>query len=344
MKFLLYLAIFSVFANLCAYPDVGPSIIFGSIDSKITMEDDTVLDIDSQMMYVNGGQIDRKELAEINGNPIYFTRGKISSYLSTSWFSGRYEGTEANIDALRKYINPDELHYGVLELGYQTDPAGLDYVISNPGGFRQKIYVKSGGHLLRGQPLFFGKNDIILQDKTCLLSIAIQNALNSNVIMNGGLILLQDDLCLGDDAIFQGDGQVVFNNRRLALGGNTAYWTGNMIWNSAFDMQLNSLTYLIGTWTFYGDGQVNGNGNVLDISGGGSIFVSPGSTLRLSGVKLKGLGSGNFVMGVGSVLRLSDVDIEMNADFTFNSGDVIIDGDTYILTKDKILNFWHYRC
>lgn len=333
MKYLILVALFSVFSTLDA------NVTFGSIDSKITAEDDAIIDVESKFMHVDGGQIERKELAEIRGNPIYFTRGKISSFLSTSWFSGRYEGTEANIDALRPYINPSELHYGVLELGYDVDSAGLNYVISNPGGFRQKIYVRTGGHLLRGQPLFFGKNDIILQDKFCGISIAIQNALNSNIIMNGGTIILQDDLSLGDDAVFQGDGFVFFNNRRLALGGNTAYWNGNIVWESAFDMQLNSLTFVKGTWTFVGDGQVNGNGNVLDISGGGTIMVWPGSRLRLSGVKLKGLGSGNFIMGVGSQLRLSDVDIEMDADFTFNSGDVVIDGDTYVLTKDKILTF-----
>lgn len=341
LYFFFFLAFTSLGANTRSDQNTSPgsSICFGGIDSKITMENDTVLDVDSKMMYVNGGHIDRKELAEINGYPIYFTRGKISSYLSTSWFSGRYEGTQSNIDVVKQYINPDELNYGVLELGYDTDPSGLDYVISNPGGFRQKIYVRSGLHVLRGQPLFFGKNDVILQDKNCGLAMAIQNALNSNVIMNGGLILLQDDLSLGDDAVFQGDGQVVFNNRRLALGGNTAYWTGNIIWNSAFDMQLNSLTFLRGVWTFYGDGQVNGNGNVLDIAGGGSIIVSPGSRLRLSGVKIKGLGSGNLIMGEGSELRLSDVDIEMDADFTFNSGHLVIDGDTYVLTKDKLMTF-----
>jgi hypothetical protein len=320
---------------------LNANIKFGNTDSKITIGADASLTVASNYMYINGGQLDRTELAEVRGTPIYFTRGKLSSYLSTSSFSGRYEGTTANIDALKPYEDPNELVWGACELGYHTDPAGLDFVLANPGGFRQKIYVDSGEHILRGQPLFpeNGKTDIVLKDKYCLLGIGIQNTFNPRIALNGGVILLQDDLRLGDDAIFSGDGQVVFNNRRLSLGGTTAYWNDRILWNSAFDLQLNSLTVLRGVWEFVGDGQINGNGNVLDIAGGGTIFVRPDSQLRLSGVKLKGLGSGNFFMGKNSVLRLSDVDIEMDADFTFNSGDVIIDGDTYVLTKDHILTF-----
>lgn len=314
-------------------------IRFGNSQSSISLKDNGILNVGSRNFVVDGGQINRSELGNIIGNPFYFSRGIMTSYLSSSYMSGRYNSNLLDVDALKPYHDPTEIIYSILELGYNPDPVDFDFIIANPGGLRHKVYVKPGAYFLRGQPLFFGRNDIILEDETTLLAIAIQNTLNSNVILNGGILFLQDDLSLGDDSVFKNGGMVVFNNRRLSLGGKASVWDDEILWNSAFDLQLNSQTTLRGKWLFFGDGQINGNGNVIDIANGGTMIILPYSSLSLSGVKLKGLGSGDFIMGEGSSLVLSDVEIEMDADFTFDSGDLYVIGDTYVLTKDKILTF-----
>ncbi len=318
-----------------------PNVKFGNNQSSITLGSGGILDVGVNNFTVDGGRVNLTERGNITGSPFYIFRGTFSSFLSSSFMSGLYEPNVFNIEALVPYYDPTELNAstGVLELGFNPDPIDFDFFIANPGGLRHKFFIKSGSYLLRGQPLFFGKNDIVLEDEATLLGIGVQNTLNTNIILNGGVLYLQDDLRLGDDAILKGGGTVVFNNRRISLGGAASTWNDSILWYSALDLQLNNQTILKGTWSFIGDGQINGNGNVLDIAGGGTIAIMPFSTLRLSGVKLKGLGSGNFFMGVGSALVLSDVEIEMNANFTFDSGDVYVIGESSVITKNHTLRF-----
>jgi hypothetical protein len=317
------------------------NVKFGNTQSSITLGPGGSLDVGVNNFMVDGGEINLTERGNITGRPFYIFRGTFSSFLSSSFMSGRYEPNMFNIEELTPFYDPTELDAstGVLELGFNPDPVDFDFLIANPGGLRHKLFIKSGSYLLRGQPLFFGKNDIVLEDEATLLGIGVQNTLNTNIILNGGVLYLQDDLRLGDDAILKGGGTVVFNNRRISLGGAASTWNDDILWYSALDLQLNNQTILNGTWSFVGDGQINGNGNVLDIAGGGTIAVMPFSTLRLSGVKLKGLGSGNFFMGTGSALVLSDVEIEMNANFTFDSGDVYVIGDSSVITKNHTMRF-----
>lgn len=302
---------------------------FGSKTSSIIVENGSIFRANPTLMTINHGTLNKKERGSINGCPIRFNRGVFTSYNSQLDITGVY--------------NPDGS--GRIELGENPDPNDVDIFVANPGGLPHSVLMKSSTgsasdvSIIRGQPLFFGANDITLQNSETELALAIQNTLNTNVRLNGGVVRLQDDLRLGDDAVFKGDGQIVFNNRRLSLGGKSSTWSGNIIWNSALDIQLNSLTTLQGVWLFYGDGQVNGNSNVLDISGGGAIYVYPNSTLRLSGVNLKGLGSGGIYMGDGAQIRLSNTTIEMDDSYTIDSGGIYVDGDSTIITKDKFLTF-----
>jgi hypothetical protein len=321
-----------------------PNVKFGNTQSSISLINNGELKNECKNFVVDGGQINRAEDGNITGNPFYFNRGILGSYLSSSFMSGRYEPNILNVEALTPYYDPNDASpfYGALELGFNPDPFNdIDFMIANPGGLRYKLYIRAlGQQFLRGQPLFFGKNDIVFDpDGNALLVIGIQNTLNTNIILNSGYIVLQDDLKLGDDAVLKNGGTVFFNNRKFSLGGGASTWDSTILWDSALDLQLNNQTKLRGTWTFKGDGQINGNGNVLDISNGGTIVVLPGSILRLSGIVLKGLGSGNFYMGENSYLILSDVEIEMDANFTFDSGNVWVIGDTRIITKDKFLTF-----
>lgn len=299
-------------------------LTFGSKSSSIIVENGSILRVDPNQMWVEQGTIHRKELGSITGCPIRFNRGRFVSYNSQSDLTGVF--------------NPDG--GGIFEIGDNPDFANdADILVANPGGLPHPVLMKHGANFIRGQPLFFDANDITLQDAQTELAIAVQNTLNTNITLNGGYVFLQDDLKLGDNAIFNGDGQIIFNNRRLSLGGSTSTWTGNIIWNSALDIQLNSQTILQGTWGFYGDGQINGNSNVLDITGGGAIIVYPNSTLRLSGVNIKGLGSGGIYMGDGAQIRLSNTTIEMDGDYVIDSGGIYVDGDSTFITKDKLLTF-----
>jgi hypothetical protein len=277
-------------------------------------------------MEIDGGALVNDGFGTITGDNIRFKRGMYSFLNSESDLEGVLEpqGEESLIKLTSNVVYED---------------GGT--MIANPGGLAGfKLSGLPGVNFLRGQPLFFGTNDVELRDSSTLLALAIQNTLNTSITLNGGQLYLQDDLRLGDDAVILDSGRVVFNNRRLSLGGKISTWNGNVIWDGAQDLQLNSAITLNGIWFFLGDGQINGNGNVIDLFNGGIIGIVEGATLRLAGVHIKGLGkSGEIKMAPDAKLILTDVTIEMDDDYVIDAGTVYIEGNSTIITKDHILTF-----
>jgi hypothetical protein len=300
-----------------------PSVTFGSKGSSIVVDDGSAFNIVPDIVSFDGGTFNNTGYGVVSGGDMYLKYGAYSYFNSNSDFTGRIN-TSSN----------------TIQLG--SNPlTGGDTMIANPGGLAG-VQVKAvpGENILRGQPLFFGENDLVIADESSLLNVAIQNTVNTNVTLNGGVLRLQDDLRFGDNAIINDSGWVLLNNRRISLGGQSAQWPGSIIWLAAQDLQLNSAINLTGNWLFSGEGQINGNGNVLDIAQGGQILVASESTLRLSSVQLKGLGAlGKIRLSQSATLILSDVVIEMADDYTVQSGTWRIEGSSRVITKDKILTF-----
>ncbi len=300
-------------------------INFGNKQSIISVKDTSKLEVKTLGDWVieNGGLANQGH-GIIEGKNIKFSRGAYTFFNSVS-----------DVDAT---LNPNS---NDIELQGIDSDGNEGTMIANPGGLAGvRVFGLPGTNILRGQPLFFGTNDIGLQDETTILSIAIQNTLNTNITLNQGALLLQDDLRLGDDSVINDSGQVIFNKRRLSLGGKISIWNGDILWQSAQDMQMNSAVTLNGKWAFLGENQINGNGNVIDIANGGSILVLEGSLLRLAGVQIKGLGAlGKITLAPDAVLILSDVVIEMESDYNITSGRVIVEGNSSVITKDYIMTF-----
>ncbi|MBM3893754.1 hypothetical protein FJ365_05140 [Candidatus Dependentiae bacterium] len=275
----------------------------------------------------------------VEGNPIYFDFGTYN-----------YFNAQMNLNGV---LQPARNTGGTIQLGAES-PNGFGVMIANPGGLSGvTVQAQEGQSLMRGQPLFFGANKLSITDENTIFLVAVQNTVNTNIALNGGLFILQDDLRLGDSAIITGDGAIHLNSRRLLLGGQDATWTGNISWSSALDIQFNSAVSLQGTWTFEDIGQINGNGNVLDLRGtaespGGEIIVAPGATLSISSVQIKGIGDNTDPLGnlLGKIrladdatLQLSDVVIEMDDSYTVVSGTWYINGSSTVVTKGNILRF-----
>lgn len=307
-------------------------IRFGSEKSSITAGENGILNIKSDKLYVDRGTVNKNAYGSIKGSPIYLESSYLTTGLSEAYLRGKFDPSYES-----EPVEGGIAQVGRVEFGSYAEKS--DYILANPGGALFKVLAKPGFSLLRGQPLFFGKNDLEIADDNTLFALGIQNTLNSNIVLNGGVLYLQNDLSLGDDSTIVGDGQIVFNNRRISLGGTASKWTGNLIWNNALDLQMNSRVELSGKWAFFADCQVNGNSNVLDIANGGIILVYPNSRLRLTGVRLKGLGTGKIILAPNSELLLSDVEIEMNDNYDIYAGGIYIDGATTIVAKDKLLTF-----
>ena len=333
---------------------VQAEINFGNKAASFFIENNSTLQIQTPRaneMLIETGNLGNQGFGTITGNNVRFRRGAYTFFNSVS-----------DIDAL---WNPDK---NIIYLASDVGNGG-GTMIANPGGLSGNELANlppvsvtglPGNNILRGQPLFFGTDDLTAADQTTAMAVAVQNTLNTNIWLNGGYLFLQDDLRLGDDAIIKDSGRVIFNNRRLTLGGTTSKWEGRIIWDSTRDMQMNSAVILKGEWVFLNPdtpespGQINGNGNIIDISGevddqgnvisnGGKIFVMAGSSLRLAGVHIIGLGKqdwqGKIVLEPGATLYLTDVVIEMDDDYDIEDGTVYVEGNSTVITKDHLLTF-----
>ena len=216
----------------------------------------------------------------------------------------------------------------------------------------QGITVSGNDNLISGQPFFYGTNAISLQDGTTTVSLAIQAPVSKKVVLNNGKIHLANDLSLGDNGSFSGAGSVVFNGYRLSLGGKTSVWTSTVRMVRAQDLQLNSDVLLAGQMIFDGDATVNGNGNALDLTYGGTIRIKPNSTVSFSNVKIRGLhkygqngtGTGGSIVfdANSSSMHLDQSELELNSNYTFTLGGIYVESASSVMVKNFFLTFDRY--
>ena len=257
---------------------------------------------------------------------------------------------------------------GILEVGDSEafltanfDPTGNDIIKlqgtvgtanrfrAEPGRVTPQVKVYGVNNRLDGQPLF--NDPIWFLDHNVSLTIALQSKLDQNIELRGGTLRLEDDLYLADDVLITPSGTINFNKRTLHMPGKDNSWTTTFLMQDAADIQLHSKTSLSGTWTFKavnGDynAYLNGNGNILDLTNSGTLWVEPNVDLYLVDVTIKGLGVGyGTIMLAGnganqSKLYLHNSKIALAANYTVTTGGWYIEGgDSTIITDAYTLSF-----
>ena len=296
------------------------AINFGSKTSAIKLADNTSLHVLSGMnMHVVDGTLIQSRAATITDKNITFSNGVLEVGGSENLLTGDY--------------NPDTSSPRINLAGDHTFNA-------EPGNTLSDIYVSGIRNKVTGQPVLEGTTGITLNDSSTTLTIAIQSKLNKNIVLNGGTVSLEDDLKLSDGVKFTGGGKVIFGGRQIAFGGADTAWDENIFWDNANDMVLNSKLSVTETWTFAGESHISGNGNILDLTGGGRLWIKNGATLHLRDIKLQGLGTGSIVFeDRSSQIRFSDAQIEMDSDYTVTEGGFYVDGESTVYAKNHTLLF-----
>lgn len=226
-------------------------------------------------------------------------------------------------------------------LGFQT-------IRIDAGPFPARLYVDGTGNRFEGQPIF--NNDTknapnITIDSGADLTVALQSICNAFVSLNNSSLILDDDFGLADGKEILGSGTVCGNNKSFAFGGSDMVLTGTINIIGPTQIILNANTKLsskwnIGTTDSTKQVAITGNGNILDLTLGGTIAISPGVSVALSNMKIKGIGKGGFAFGdKASQLRLSDVHLELDSNYTVTMGNIYVDGNSTIIAKDKIITF-----
>lgn len=306
-------------------------ITFSSDDSKIKLAVSGVKMNVANGMTVTNGTLQKVNGATLTGANIVFTGGTLKQDNSPVILYGDSTYGSSNIFAL----NGGDV---------------FDAKISSTS--LQGLTVSGQDNLVTGFPVFHGTNGITLQDRTTTLTIAAQSAINKNIVLNDGQVYLGDNILFGDTGKFTGAGSLIFNGYRASLGGRSSAWTSTLRLVRATDLQLNSNIRLSGQMIFDGDATVNGNGNELDLTLGGTLRIKPNSTVNFTNIKIKGLhrngvrpaSPGGCIVfdDISSSIKLDQSELELNSDYTFTTGSVYVSGASNFMVKNRFLYFDSY--
>lgn len=292
---------------------------FGSQNSTVKLTTaNSLLKLNSPVDSFNGTlKIESNSAASVQSNnsscSIVFNQGVFSSGASSYILTGTYDGTNTDSTILG---SGDTLEVAAGQVLQTVVAKGT---VGNPS-------------IIRGQPIF-SYSPTIFDSNSCL-AIAIENQLNQSVVLNGGTLKLLDNLsiCLG--SFFSGTGTIDCNNFRIDLPENTSTpWSNSLTFKNVVGINLNGNAKLSGTWYFSdasGKSFLNGNGNILDLSGGGILQVASNHTLYITDVQIKGIGTGlgRFALNVvNGTVKLSNVTLELGANYSHSSGQIYISGE-----------------
>ena len=244
-----------------------------------------------------------------------------------TFFDGVYQANTSG----RAYVNAT------------IDPLNTDSIILNSGqsisvengAIVEAILVRGTGSSINGQPTF--NSPLVLQDVTTTVTMCIQNKLNQNIVMNGGTVVLGNDLTLQDGIYFAGSGTINLAKKMLTLPTATSTsWTDDLRFLQASNILLTGFTNISGQWTFSGTNDtstLNGSGSILDLTAGGNIVVDTDHTLYINDLHIKGLGSshGNININPGGTLYLANVTLELAGNYTLSAGTIVIAGSNCTL-------------
>lgn len=235
-----------------------------------------------------------------------------TSFLDTGVFKGSLTGALA----------PDDLDDKIYLDGNKT----LNIL---SGKVTQQVIVSGTGNVILGSPDFM--HPIILVDQDAELTLGLVGKLTNDIVMNGGTIHLTNDLYFKDDTQFLGTGTVNVNNLSVFFPATLSVpLSGNITFNNANDVTVNTRTTLNGTWSFSGStANLKGTGVIVNISGGGILSVASGTTLYVHGIHLKGLSdsAGKITMGSSSSkVFFTTTTLELIGNYTLPRGQFRIEG------------------
>lgn len=188
--------------------------------------------------------------------------------------------------------------------------------------------------------------NIELTDKTSVLRLDLQNKIKTNILLNDGTVILDNDLKFANDCTFLGDGTVDINSLRLKFS-KGAFPAGKITYLNANDISLDGNTTVSSAQVFIGPGlssDVNGFNFFWQFAPGGYVKVEANHTLYLVGLHMKGIGQGtsivNPVIQIGqnapfgffdihatSTIVMQNCTLDLSDNYLHDKGTIIFCGD-----------------
>lgn len=216
---------------------------------------------------------------------------------------------------------------------------GDGYVFFTRGSLPLNIAVVGTDNKLHGSGN--QKGWIVLQNSSAELTYGVNGMMLSPINLNNGKIILESDLIFNNGYRFSNDGTISLSSHRVIFGpqnfatDKSLYWDGQ---NGSVDLHSNIL--LSGTWTFSGECNITGNGNILYLLAEGELVVECGSQLTLKNLIIKGINSDKIrCSDDASVLVLDNVTWLQNGDYAFSTGALRFENENEILGNSVTFAF-----
>jgi hypothetical protein len=163
------------FLLLILSASLNANILFSSRESRVIVNSGKFL-VNTPITDWNGTL---EVTGAVRGSPISFSNGILEAQSTPAFFTGDFDG-----DASRK-------------ITLKTNQSFR----SDAGALLNKLTVVRGGNLLQGSPLFTNPDAVQLTHQLSDLTISTQCQFNSNIVLNNGKILLNDNLLFADDRL-----------------------------------------------------------------------------------------------------------------------------------------------
>lgn len=266
------------------------------------------------------GTVKRSFSSSFTGRPIYFYNGIYSENGAELIMTGTYDNTQT---------------YSIRLTGNASAQA-----LSNDT-FYSRVYVSGSGNTLEGYPEFTTPSAIQLANSSATLTSNIYGDLTTNLELNGGALVLGNNLNLGEGVVITSataPGQITLGGNNLFVGAQSTTWTSTLLWTNAQSISFGGDVRMPSRWYFKGAGVIFGNNNVLDLSATGKIWIRRGGSLELNNLTVVGWGSGQFIFeDHTSTLSLFGVTLVMDSNVTLTRGRVYVNGPVKVITQDKLL-------
>lgn len=161
--------------------------------------------------------------------------------------------------------------------------------------------------------------------------------LGGSLAMNSGTLLLNTDLCLGDNSAIISIGGFIGQNHVLSLAPTNTYISisstaGAPCTISNLNIQLSSDVYLQNCHiTFTGNSMINGNGSVLTLLPTATLIVGANASLTLKDITINGMSNNTlYTSSTTSTFILNNTTINLSNQYTFSQGSMEIYNDVLI--------------
>lgn len=302
---------------LCISLSLQAGIEFSDQSSTVRVKSGAGLNIGAGGQTVTG-TIKHDSGGIINGTVLTFSDGIIDQDGKTAIFTGAYDG------------DADPGPAFALQ-GSSTLDAGRNFSVN-------ALSVSGASNTISGTPVF--ANPIILGssvDLTC----GITDVLNKNIVVDDGTVSLTANLFCANDVAIKGTGSVALDGYRYVLAPHySSALTGTIAFNNALNIELQGRTPCNADYTFSGTSSINGKGQTLDLTSGGTITIAADSTLTLRDILLYGVSNSNIIFeSATSKLEVDQASLQLTENITTTTGIVYVAGDSTFVLSNKDWTF-----